>query len=152
MGSRVLTDACLNALGVILTLAGCTLLASEPDWITNRFPVESCGVEDVGQDGGMNVQARRCLLAAYQAGAGAELISTQVSVEGDPIRRFIRVHENGTVELFVDATRDRYGSGEWERYRCERLLPVADANDPPDLVFPNELVFVEDACEPLPIP
>jgi hypothetical protein len=139
-------------LGSILALAGCTLLAGEPGWVTNRLPLESCGAEDVGQEGDMNVQARQCLLAAYQAGAGAELISTQVSIEGDPITRFIRVHENGTVELFVDATRDAYGSGEWERYRCERLVPVADANDPPDLVFPDEFVFIEDGCEPLPLP
>jgi hypothetical protein len=138
-----------------ILVAGCGVLApaSQPDWITNRLPLTLCGVEDVAQGGeGMNIDARRCLLAAYQAGDGAELISTQPTIEGDPITRYIRVHENGTVELFVDATQDAFGSGRWERYRCERLLTVAEPNDPPDLVFPNDLVFVEDGCEPLPIP
>jgi hypothetical protein len=133
-----------------LALGACGLLPStQPDWIVNRQPLAACGVEDANA---FNADARRCLLAAHEAGTGAELISTMTSVEGDPITRWIRVHENGTIELFVDATQDAYGSGEWERYRCERLIPVAEANDPPDNVFPAEMVFVEDGCEPLPVP
>jgi hypothetical protein len=31
--------------------------------------------------------------------------------------------------------------------RCDRLLSVAEANDPPDLVYLDEMVFVEDGCE-----
>jgi hypothetical protein len=138
-------------LGTLVLLAGCAFLV-QPDWIVNRLPLELCGTEHVDQGGDFDVEARRCLLAAYDAGEGAELITTQQSVEGDPITRFIRVHVNGTVEMFVDATQDRFGSGEWERYRCERLLPVGEANDPPDTVFPAGMVFVEDGCEPLPIP
>ena len=56
------------------------------------------------------------------------------------------------VEIFVDVTRDRFGSGLWERLRCEMLVSVDEANDPPDLVFPAEMVFVEDGCEELPVP
>ena len=135
------------------SLAGCGLLPGpEPDWITNRLPLTSCGVEDVGVEGDYDAGARDCLLAAYEAGEGAELISTQTSVEGDPITRYLRVHENGVIELFVDATRDRYGSGTWERLTCDRLVPVAEANDPPDTTFLDAMVFVEDGCEPLPAP
>lgn len=91
-----------------------------------------------------------CLLTAFETGGSGELISTTTSVEGDPITRIIRVLDDGTVEMFVDATRDAYGSGEWERFRCSALVPVAEFNDPPDLFFPDEYVFVEDGCEPMP--
>ena len=135
-----------------LVLAACGFLPSvPPDWVANRNPLDLCGEEDVGRDGGFDVEARRCLLDAYRAGRGAELISTMTSVEGDEIVRYVRVHENGTVEIFVDATRDRYGSGEWERLTCERLTPVDEFNGP-DLSFPPEQVFVEEACQPAPIP
>jgi hypothetical protein len=136
-----------------LLITGCGLLSSPPpDWVTNRNPLESCGTEDFGRGDGVDVAARTCLLQAYEEGRGAELITTGTSVEGDPITRYVRVHENGTVEVFVDATRDSYGSGEWERLRCDRLVGVAEFNDPPDLVFPASEVFVEDGCESLPIP
>jgi hypothetical protein len=137
----------------VVLLCGCGLLPSvQPEWVVNRKPLESCGQEQVGHGEGTDVAARTCLLEGFEGGRGAELISTVTSVEGDPITRFVRVHENGTVEIFVDATRDQFGSGAWERLVCERLLPVAEVNDPPDLVFPDSEVFVEDGCEPLPLP
>ena len=90
------------------------------------------------------------MLEAFESGRSAELTSTMTSVEGDPITRIIRVLEDGTVEVFVDATRDNYGSGQWERLRCTALVPVAEVNDPPNLVYPEEHVFVEDGCELMP--
>jgi hypothetical protein len=123
-----------------------------PDWVTNRLPLESCGTEDYGHGEGADVEARTCLLEAFEDGRGAELITTQTSVEGAPIVRYIRVHDNGTVEIFHDATCDDFGSGTWERLRCERLVAVEELNDPPDLAFPETDVFVEDGCEALPVP
>ena len=134
-----------------VVLAGCGLLVA-PDWVVNRHPLPSCGEEVLEQGEAGDVDARTCLLEAYEEGLPAELISTQPTIEGDPITRYIRVHENGVVEIFVDSTRDRFGSSEWERLRCEMLVPVDDANDPPDLVFPADMVFVEDGCVPEPIP
>ena len=67
-----------------ITLAGCTdfFAPEQPDWIVNRQPLESCGVETIEANGEpVNVEARRCLLAAVQAGGGAELISTQTTAE-----------------------------------------------------------------------
>jgi hypothetical protein len=137
-------------LAMAVLVAGCGILpGAVPDWVVNRQPLEPCGEESPG---GMNDDARACLLEAYEAGQGAELISTQTTVEGDPITRYIRVHENGAVEIFVDATRDQFASGIWSRLVCDRLIPVAEANDPPDLVFPDAMVFTEDGCEELPIP
>jgi hypothetical protein len=134
-------------------VAGCGFISEPPpDWVTNRLPLESCGTEDYGRGEGVDVEARTCLLEAFEDGRGAELVTTRTSVEGDPIARYIRVHENGTVEIFVDASRDLFGSGAWERLRCERLVPVEEFNDPPDLVFPETDVFVEDGCASLPPP
>jgi hypothetical protein len=137
---------------VLLGMAGCSSFypPDQPDWIVNRIPLESCGVETIGGAGiPLNLDARTCLLAAFQAGEGAELISTRASEEGDPITTYYRVHENGTVEIFVDATRDRLGSQRWERYRCDRLASSDDVH--PDLAN-EERVFVEEGCEELPIP
>ena len=63
--------------------------------------------------------------------------------------RYYRVHENGTIELFIDATRDRFGSRGWERYSCGSLVAADDMN--PDLAN-EERVFIELHCVPLPLP
>ena len=137
----------------MLLLVGCGFLPGPvPEWVANRQPLESCGTEDFGHGEGADVTARTCLLEAFEDGHGAELITSQTSIEGDPIVRYIRVHENGVVEVFQDATRDRFGSGEWERVVCDRLVPVAEANDPPDDVLPKTMVFMEVGCEALPVP
>ena len=129
----------LTALFATAMLAACGFLPpTPPDWVTNRLPLESCGVDD-----GAEADARRCLLEAFLAGQGAELISTESTIEGDPITRYVRVHENGVVEIFVDATQDRYGSGEWERIVCAELVPVE---------MPTGLVFGEQGCREQPVP
>jgi hypothetical protein len=133
-------------LSAALLVSACGTLQA-PDWVTNRLPLEPCGTEAVVPD----VQARTCLFDAYRAGRGAELITNESTIEGDPWTTYRRVHENGTVEMFIDATQDRFGSGEWERYRCEELISVAEANAA-NWGYPEDAVFVEQGCEPLPIP
>ncbi len=123
-------------------LAGCgSLAAPTPDWVTNRNPLPTCGVEELGADLAYDERARACLMGAYQAGRSAELITHQVTDEGDPITGWVRVHENGVIELFVDATLDRAGSGTWERWGCEALSHEDGSR-----------VFVADGCERLPLP
>lgn len=140
-------------LAVVVLAAGCGIPSfNAPDWITNRQPLPSCGEEIVVGGDGTNEAARRCMLTAFVEGTGAEMISTVTTVEGDPVVRYIRVHENGTVELFIDASRDQHSASNWQRLRCEALVPVAEINDPPDLVFPESDIFVEDGCEPQPLP
>jgi hypothetical protein len=136
-----------------LFLAACGILPGPvPEWVVNRQPLESCGEEVLSQGEPHDQAVRGCLLQAFEDGRGAELISRQPTIEGDPITRYLRVHENGVVEIFVDATGDRFGSGRWERIVCDELVPVGEANDPPDVVFPAEMVFVENGCEELPVP
>ena len=123
----------------LLALLGsaCGLAQTDPDWVTLRNPLPACGVEEGVE---LDLGARTCILEAHEAGDTGELISRMTSIEGDPIVRYTRVHANGVVEIFHDATRDRFGSGRWERLVCERLVP-----DP-------QLVFVEEDCMDLPIP
>jgi hypothetical protein len=137
---------------VVGALAGCGILpAALPDWVANRQPLPPCGEEDVGMGEDFDPGARRCLLDAFESGTAGELISTQTTVEGDPITRYVRVHDNGTIELFVDATRDAYGSQSWERLICDRLVPVDEAEGP-GVSFPDEMVFIEEGCRELPVP
>ena len=132
----------------IIALAGCALLGygMPPDWVEQRTPLPLCGREAAGQ---IDSAARRCLLEAFQSGGEGELISTIISVEGDPITRYVRVYADGAVEIFHDATHDRYGSGTWERLRCRALVPVEETNTP-DSYMPPEYVFVEEDCESVP--
>ena len=136
----------------VAAAAGCGLFpGAVPDWVANREPLDSCGTEDAGQGERIDRGARACLLEAFRTGRGAELTSTETSVEGDPITSIIRVHPDGTVEVFLDMTQDAFGSGAWERLRCTALVPVDDVNDPPNLVLPDEMVFIQDGCEPVPV-
>jgi len=138
----------------IVAASGCSLLTgAAPAWVTDRVPLESCGTEETerGLVDRTN-PVRVCLLDAFRAGRGAEMISTTTTMEGDPITSIVRVHPDGLVEVFIDNTRDRFGSGAWERLECTALVSVPDANDPPNLVHPDELVFVQDSCEQVPAP
>jgi hypothetical protein len=121
-----------------LAITGCGLLTpTPPDWVTNRQSLPSCGEES----GGPNAEGRECLLEAFESERGAEFVSHESTIEGDPITNYFRVHETGVVEIFVDATQDKFGSEQWERIRCEMLTAV-----------PDERVFAQIGCEELPVP
>ena len=145
------------ALASPILLVGCGILtppvpSGMPEWVALRRPLPACGSERIGPAGGANRDARACLLAEYDSGGEGELVSELTTVEGDPVTQYLRVHANGTIEMFVDGTRDPLGSGAWERYVCRALVPVEVWNRPPDNVVPAEYVFVQDSCEALPIP
>ncbi len=132
---------------LVLLLCGCGLLPSaQPDWIVNRLPLTSCG-EEVLERGDTDVEARQCLLDAFRAGEGAELISTTAAGEDGQVTRYLRVHENGTIEIFTDATQDPTGSGAWERETCTQMLGADEVRD----VWVEE-VFVMIDCQSQPIP
>ena len=137
----------MRLVALALVLAGCGLVpAAIPEWVANRQPLESCG-EEAHLPGSTNVEARRCLLEAYEAGRGAELISEQQITAERVVTRYMRVHENGTIELFVDATRDPLGSGGWERQTCGQMLPAEEVRD----VWIDEVFIILD-CDAQPVP
>lgn len=108
-------------------LTGCGLLPSAPPgWVTNRSAMPSCGEEVLDRGLVADQDGWNCLLTALDAGRNAELVRVMTTLEGDPITQIFRVHADGRIELMVDATRDRFGSGRWELLECGRLLPGGD--------------------------
>ncbi|MBN0041792.1 hypothetical protein JN535_16650 [Cellulosimicrobium cellulans] len=100
--------------------------AAPPSAFVNRDPLDSCG--DLRLDQGESVpdDAYRCLDDA--AATGAELVVTLPTTEGDPIVNYYRVGPGiEGLEIFVDATRDTYGSGQWAHLRC----PAAESASEP---------------------
>lgn len=66
-----------------------------------------------------------CLDAAGTA--GAELAVTAPTIEGDPTTTYYRVGPGiDGLELFHDATQDRFGSGAWHHEFCPRTATVRD--------------------------
>ena len=138
-----------TALGAAVVLGlGTACTSVPPAAFREREPLPPCGEERSQHGESLNVEARQCLFDAYRDGRAAELIVTQVTIEGDPITEVTRVYENGTVERWVDATQDSWGSGEWERLLCDRLVAVQEYNDPPNRFLPWDHVFVAEDCTP----
>ena len=124
---------------------GCGILPPPtPDWVTGRTELPSCGAEEVTADRLPNRAARECVLDAWRESRAAELITERPTVEGDPVTTIVRVLPDGSVELFVDATHDRFGSGEWERLTCQGLRPVRPGDG-----LDDSWVFVEEGCGPV---
>ena len=132
-------------------------LASAPEEAV--APVEGtwCGVVD-----GPNPEARRCMWEAWQSrspAAGVVLITT---TEGDPIVEVHRMEPEGYIVRWVDATRDNFGSRQWEGpWYCSEFDvvdgdPVGANNcdsEPPGGSAPNEAETDEaptDVVEPPP--
>lgn len=131
----------------VVVLSACGLMtAAQPQWVANRIPLAACG-EEVVERGETDVEARQCLLDAFRAGDGAELISTQSTGQDGQVTRYLRVHENGTIEIFTDATGDPLGSGTWERETCTQMIGADEMRD----VWVGE-VFVMIDCHGQPIP
>jgi hypothetical protein len=133
----------LGTLAAVL-LAGCGLLpAAQPDWVANREVLPACGQERQVR-GDTDVEARQCLLDAFRAGREAELISTEAITEGREVTRYLRVHADGTIEVFTDATRDtlRADAG-WTRETCGQMLGAEEVRD----VWIEEVFIILDCTE-----
>ena len=120
-----LTKRLVAALLVSATVA-CTLANPAPPQFVNRPALRSCGEELRGQRDEPNVAARECLLVAFQQRQPAELLSTLATVEGDPTSTYYRVWPTDSVpvELFYDASRDRFRSSAWTYSVCEELVDI----------------------------
>ena len=95
--------------------------ANAPAAVAGRTSLPSCGVEQSGQGGPYDEVARACFWRAYEDRRPAEFISSRPTTEGDPITWIYRVLPDGSVEVFIDSTRDTYGSGVWSHARCRTL-------------------------------
>ena len=137
----------LGPLMVAAVVGGCGLLPTGlPEWVANRQPLPACGEEQLVR-GDTNLEARQCLYEAFEAGTAAELISTEAITEGREVTRYMRVHENGTIEIFTDTTRDTLQAGGWKRETCGQMLSAEEVRD----VWIEEVFIILD-CEEQPIP
>ncbi|MHB8890700.1 MAG: hypothetical protein ACYC65_01490 [Candidatus Limnocylindrales bacterium] len=101
--------------------------------MANRAPLPACGVENAGQGGPWNEDGRACFWAAYRGHTPAEFVSTRPTTEGDPITTIYRVLPDGSVEIFIDSTQDRFaGVRGWERLTCRTLARFENGTLSPD--------------------
>jgi hypothetical protein len=112
----------LIALSACATGPAAPDVVDAPDSFTDRAPLESCGVIvlELGDgDGRIPGEELQCMSDAA-AGDGAELTVTSSTMEGDDIVTYYRVGPGiPSFEMFVDTTRDRYGSKEWTYQSCQ---------------------------------
>ncbi len=129
-------------------LAACGVLQPAlPDWVANRQPLEGCAPGIVEVDSPEAAAGEQCMLDAFRVGRGAELVTAGEMATGEPLTSYVRVHENGTVEMFLNLGDDPRAPGAWERIRCEELVPTEPGPDPVE-----GGVFTIKGCEQLPLP
>jgi hypothetical protein len=82
-----------------------------------------CGAEQRDSTGRakVNEEARHCFIDHYDSRSPAVFVVRQPSVEGDPIVTVYRSQRAGSVVTFINATKDRFGSGTWARATCGKL-------------------------------
>ncbi len=93
--------------------------------VEERRPMPSCGAYEVGLAAELPAEARTardCFLSAFGAGREAELAITVTSIEGDPITTIYRVLGPNDVELFVDASADKFAEVKEYQQRCTAVV------------------------------
>jgi hypothetical protein len=106
------------AVAVVGVVALWLELTGPPGAFRNRAQLPACGtVEAMHQEpAGAAVD---CFEQALRRGEGAELVVRYFTTEGDPIVEYYRtIPGTAGVEVFTDATEDRYGSRAWSHRRC----------------------------------
>lgn len=132
---------------VVGVLAGCGAFTEPmPDWIVNRQPLAACADGIVEAESPEAEAGQTCILEAFRAGRGAELVTSGEMATGAPLTSYVRVHENGMIEMFLNLGADPAAPGAWERFRCEELIPTEVVRGPVDGVF------TLGSCDQLPIP
>jgi hypothetical protein len=87
-----------------------------PASFTGRPTFRSCGQIELPQGGSVPAASIACLAAT--PAEGRELIVVSPTPQGDPIVRYFRTGPDiAGVEIFEDATADRFGGG-WHRSIC----------------------------------
>jgi hypothetical protein len=67
-------------------------------------------------------------LADSRTRGGGELIITALTIEGDPITTYYRTAANSwSIDIYIDQTRDRFGSGSWQHTTCQVPIVTTEA-------------------------
>lgn len=122
---------------VALVLASCGDLDGSarrfdnaPLVVRDRVALPECGEETAHVGIGANTDGRRCLWAAYQQDRPAEFITTQTTIEGDPITFIYRILPGGAVEVFIDSTQDAWSARTWLHLACRELALIDGPGQP----------------------
>lgn len=119
-------------------------LPGAPSQVALRDPLPVCGIEQSSGPGNTPSEAvRRCFLEAFMEGRPAEVVIILTTIEGDPITTIYRTRPGQPIEVFVDSTRDTFGSGAWETYGCTGLHEI-QPGDPSGAAVSE--VFQLDGC------
>ena len=62
-----------------------------------------------------------CIVSAARNGRRARAVAVLTTVEGDPVPSYVFVRGRRNILVVTDSTRDRFGSGTWEKARCRTL-------------------------------
>jgi len=122
----------LAVLAVLTT--GCAAASDdiEEQWKA-RTSYPTCGDVTLKPDQPLKRQARAeltCMRRALRHGKGAELTITRTTVEGDPVREYYSLSPQGTLQLYVDSTDDRFGARKWTVDHCFTPPWLAHVNCP----------------------
>lgn len=117
-GARTMPDRglvkALGAVGVDIDDA--------PDAVWSADDREFCGLDQLGQDPAVLTSAQRCLVDRALAEVGATYVSVRPSTEGDPLVSVYITGANGSVTVFTDSSRDRFGAtSDWSREDASRF-------------------------------
>jgi hypothetical protein len=137
---------------LVAVVAGCApaMPPPHPD-VAGRPVLPSCGVEDLR--GGStreraNVDARRCIIAAWEDREPAELTRYRPNIEGQPpVTEIVRVLGDGRVELFHFAGHGGAIPGFWRHSTCDDLLYGDRAPVQPPEAADELAVFIPSECE-----
>jgi hypothetical protein len=98
-------------------IASSMTAADAPAAFKDRPTFRSCGRVDLRP--GASLPAERIACLSSTPGEGRELIVVSRTTEGDPIVRYFRTGPDlAGVEIFEDATADRFGGGGWRHSFC----------------------------------
>jgi len=110
---------------VAVALVGCGLAIGEPAWVADRPRLASCGEVTLHDDEVMPADMRRCMLAALNAGQGAEqIVHHRDPTDGLPVDQWVRLLPDGSVELIQHLDPERNAEGSWELLRCGEVEVV----------------------------
>ena len=123
----------------LLVVGGCGRLfpavdnafSNAPAAVRERPAMPSCGSETVHGPSDANIDGRQCLWDSYLGKQPAEFITTQWTVEGDPITSVYRILPDGAIEVFIDSTHDAWSSKSWLHLACQELALIDGAPGQP---------------------
>jgi len=120
------TLATLARLGAVL-VAGATVLvlldasSASPQATPASYP--TCGTYWNRNTPVTPAQRRvnACIVKAAREERHARAVAVLTTIEGDPLPTYVFVRGRGDLLVVTDSTRDRFGSGRWQRLRCHGI-------------------------------